>query len=77
MLVDIQWIGMVNILANRTVTTELIQGDFTPENCVMELEKLLDSTYRAHVLEDMRDSISTLGHGGAAAKAADAILSLF
>ena len=77
MLVDIQWIGMVNILANRTVTTELIQGDFTAENCVMELESLTDSRERARVLADMRDSVSRLGHGGAAAKAADAILSLF
>ena len=77
LLVDIQWIGMVNILANRTVTTELIQGDFTAENCILELEGLLDPTERAHVLADMRESVSTLGHGGAAAKAAEAILSLF
>ncbi|MBQ0159357.1 MAG: hypothetical protein KBT28_01865 [Bacteroidales bacterium] len=77
MLVDIQWIGMVNILANRTVTTELIQNDFTAENCVMELESLIDPHERARVLADMRGSVSRLGHGGAAAKAADAILSLF
>ncbi|MDO5450573.1 MAG: lipid-A-disaccharide synthase [Akkermansia sp.] len=77
LLVDINWIGMVNILQNRTVTTELIQGDFNAENCVEELESLMNPAERAQVLAGMRESVARLGHGGAAAKAAEAVLSLF
>lgn len=77
LLVNIKWLGMVNILINRTITTELIQGDFTVDKCIAELERLTTPEPRAQVLADMKESMATLGHGGAAAKAAEAILSLF
>lgn len=76
-LVKIQWLGMVNILINRSITTELLQGDFCVDKCIVELERLTSPEPRAQVLADMRESVSLLGHGGAAAKAAEAVLSLF
>lgn len=77
MVVHIKWLGMVNILIDRTITTELIQSDFTADKCIAELERLTTPEPRAQVLADMRESMALLGHGGAAGKAAEAILSLF
>ena len=76
-ILTIKYIGMVNILVDKPVTRELIQHDFNVENCIAELERLTTPEPREQVLADMRDSMSKLGHGGAAAKAAEAVLSLF
>lgn len=77
MLLTIKYIGMVNILVDKPVTRELIQGDFNVKNCIEELEKLTAPETRAPALAGMKESMDTLGHGGAAAKAAEAVLSLF
>lgn len=77
MLLTIKYIGMVNILVDKPVTRELIQGDFNVKNCIEELEKLTAPETRAQALAGMKESMDTLGHGGAAAKAAEAVLSLF
>ena len=76
-ILTIKYIGMVNILVDKPVTRELIQHDFNVENCIAELERLTTPKPREQVLADMRDSMARLGHGGAAAKAAEAVLSLF
>ena len=47
------------------------------ENCIAELEKLVTPETREQVLAGMKESMDMLGHGGAAGKAADALLSLF
>ena len=44
---------------------------------ISELERLTQPESRAKVQAEMQESMSTLGHGGAAAKAAEAVLSLF
>ncbi|MBE6410420.1 MAG: lipid-A-disaccharide synthase [Akkermansiaceae bacterium] len=76
-ILTIKYIGMVNILVDKPVTRELIQHDFNVENCISELERLTTPEPREKILTDMRESMSRLGHGGAAAKAAEAVLSLF
>ena len=77
MVLTIKYIGMVNILIDKPVTKELIQNDFNVDNCIAELEKLTTPETRARILAGMKESMDSLGHGGAAAKAADAVLSLF
>lgn len=77
MLLTIKYIGMVNILADKAVTKELIQQDFNAGACTVELEKLTTPATRREVLDGMAESVARLGHGGAAAKAAEAVLSLF
>jgi len=77
MVLTIKYIGMVNILIDKPVTKELIQNDFNVDNCIAELEKLTTPETRARTLAGMKESMDSLGHGGAAAKAADAVLSLF
>ncbi len=77
LLLTIKYIGMVNILVDKPVTRELIQQDFNVANCMEELEKLTDPQGRAEALAGMKESMDTLGHGGAAAKAAEAVRALF
>lgn len=77
LLLTIKYIGMVNILVDKPVTKELIQQDFNVDACIAELEKLTTPGTRQETLEGMAESVARLGYGGAAAKAADAILSLF
>jgi lipid-A-disaccharide synthase len=43
-VVKIQHIGLVNIVADRTVCPELIQQDATPEAMVLEISKLMAET---------------------------------
>lgn len=77
-ILTIKYIGMVNILADKPVTRELIQHEFNVPNCIAELEKLMTPASRAEVLAGMHDSVDCLcQQGGAAAKAAQAVLSLF
>lgn len=76
-LLKIKYLGMVNILVNKEVVRELVQHEFNTENCIAELERLMNEETRARMLEGMQESIARLGHGGAAGKAADAICSLF
>lgn len=77
LILTIKYIGMVNILADKPVTRELIQHEFNVENCMAELEKLVTHGPRKRILEGMAESMARLGHGGASAKAAEAVLSLF
>ncbi len=76
LILTIRFIGMVNILADRPVVRELIQQDFTAEAALAELERLMQPELRERVLREMRESVSRLGYGGAAAKAAEAILAM-
>ena len=73
---NIRFIGMVNILADAPVTKELIQQDFNVENCLAELDLLTSPEHKPRILADMAASVARLGHGHAAAKAAEAILAL-
>lgn len=77
MILTIKYIGMVNILIDKPVTRELIQQDFNVDSCIAELEKLTTPDTRSQVLDGMKESMDRLGHGGAARKAAAAVLSLF
>ncbi len=76
MVLTIKYIGMVNILVDKPVTRELIQGEFNVENCVAELERLTSEPGRSETLAGMAESVGRLGHGGAAAKAAEAVLAM-
>src|SRR5277367_6251210 len=40
-VVKVPFIAMVNLIANREVVPELIQGDFTPANVVLHLRRLM------------------------------------
>lgn len=76
LLIKIKFLGMVNILGQRPVVKELIQGKMTPLAVLAELEHLMEPHARQEVLDGMRESVNKLGEGGAAQRAAQAVAKL-
>lgn len=76
MVLTIKYIGMVNILEDKPITRELIQHEFNVPNCIAELERLTTPGPREEVLAGMREATNHLGRGGAAVRAAEAIVAL-
>lgn len=71
LLVGVRHIGLPNIVAGRTVCDELIQRDCTPERIRDELLALApDGPRREAQLAAFREIRSSLGGGGATARAA-------
>lgn len=75
LLIRVKWIGLVNLVAGRTVVTELIQHEATGERVYHEVRRLLDD--RA-AYEEMKRSLqavkASLGEPGASRRAAQAVL---
>lgn len=68
-------VGLVNILAKRTVCRELIQGDMTPTTVADEMARILtNADYRGAMLDGMREVNALIGPSGATARAAEQIL---
>jgi lipid-A-disaccharide synthase len=74
-LIRVKWIGLVNLIAGRSVVPELIQGEATAERLIRETERLLNDR-RAY--DEMRKSLQqvrdTLGEPGASMRAAKVVL---
>ena len=74
MLVQVEHIGMVNIVAGRGLCPEFIQGDATPSRLASALEPLLDETpERAQMVVGLEQVRQALGEGGCAERAAEVI----
>ncbi len=70
-LVDIKFISLVNLIMDREVVRELIQGELTVDSLSTELERLLsDGPYREGMLADLAELRNRLGGPGASAKVA-------
>ena len=71
-LVRVPFIGMVNLVAERLVAPELVQGDATPERLAQAVLPLLDgnSSERRAQLEGIAEVRRRLGGPGAAQRAA-------
>ena len=73
-LVRVERVGMVNIVAGRTVCPEFIQGAATPvalSDAVLPL--LEDSPERASQVDGLKEVVDALGRGGAEQRAAEII----
>ncbi len=61
--VKVKYISLVNLIANKQVVKELIQGMFTAENLTMELKLLLDDKVYVHTIlngyNDIREALGT------------------
>lgn len=78
MVIKVDHLGMINVLAGREVVREFIQARCTPELLAGELRRLLgDPAARDRQLAEVARVVSTLGEGGAAGRAAEAILRWF
>ncbi|MBZ5515196.1 MAG: lipid-A-disaccharide synthase [Acidobacteriia bacterium] len=75
LLVKVPHYSMVNLLAGKQVVPELMQSKFNPRNLATQLEYLLDHPQaRATMVEDLKSVRGRLGPGGAAGRAAEAVI---
>lgn len=74
LLVRGRFVGLPNIVVNRSIVPELLQEDATPENISREILSLVnDRVRREAMLSGFKEVKAALGGGGAAARAAAAI----
>lgn len=74
-LIRIKWIGLVNIVAGRSVVTELIQQEATPERMSAETSRLLADGRAAGAMRmELRRVREALGSSGASRRAAAVVL---
>ena len=70
-MIKVNFISLVNLVMNKQVVTELIQGDLNEGNVVKELDELLHNGKRQRkLLEDYEELKDRLGNVGASEKAA-------
>ena len=70
----IKYISLVNLVMDAPVVPELIQADFNPETLANHLEKIIAGPGRDQQLNDLQRLREKLGSGGAAHRAAKAIV---
>lgn len=68
--IQVPYISLVNLIANKGVVKEMIQGDMNAETIAKELELLVaDESYRKHMLADYDNIYKTLDIGSASENA--------
>ncbi len=76
-LVDVPFISLVNLVSEKEVVKELIQGDLTTKNLRLELQKILpDGSRYLTIKKDYEQLYEKLGGEGASKEAARLILDL-
>jgi lipid-A-disaccharide synthase len=75
-IVDVKFISLVNLIMDRQVIKELIQGDFNEKNLENELTAILDERNRTRIISDYALLREKLGGSGASKRAARAISSM-
>jgi len=73
-IINLDYISLVNLIMDKEVVTELIQGDFNTKKLKEELTKITDSYNRAVMFLDYYDLEQELGGKGANDKTAKLIV---
>jgi lipid-A-disaccharide synthase len=76
-IVNLQFISLVNLIMDREVVKELIQGDFNVKQLREELDKILDLKKRGDLQKDYKELKTKLGGIGASRKTAELIVDSF
>lgn len=72
-LVKLKFISLVNLILNKEVVTELIQGDFNSERITKELSLILEGSVREAQFEAYHELETKLGGPGASQNVAELI----
>lgn len=72
-IIKLDYISLVNLIMEREVVKELIQGEFNRKNLQQELEKILDDENRETIFEAYYELEKKLGGKGASEKTATLI----
>jgi len=73
-LITVDHYGLVNLVADERVSTELMQDDLNGERLANELLLLLDKERNEEARQHLREVADQLGEGGASLRAAEAII---
>jgi len=77
LLIRVKWIGLVNLVAGRSLVPEIIQHDVTPERLTEEAAHLLrDRAASRQMREGLRAVRDALGEPGASQRAAAVVLAV-
>ncbi len=75
-MIDVPHYGLINLIAGKRVTRELIQNELTGKILSDELLRLLEPDVNTAMRVELKIAADKLGHGGASKRAAEAILNL-
>lgn len=76
-LVDVKYISLVNLILNKPLLTELIQGDLTVNALKNELTKVLpNSPHQLQLLEGYKELFAKMGTSGTSNRVANKIIEL-
>lgn len=76
-LIKVKWIGLVNIIAEKRIVPELLQGDVRGDLIAAEALKILkDDNYRKEMLANLAEVKEKLGTPGAARRVAQMALEM-
>ncbi len=73
-IIKVKYIALVNLIMEKELVKELIQGDFNEENLFEELDKLLNTNEVAPILAGYKDLRKRLGEKGASERTAKKML---
>lgn len=76
-IITLKFISLVNLIMDKEVVKELIQGDFNTPNINKELKKILDPAHRANLLKQYDELEKRLGGAGASFNTANLIVKNF
>ena len=69
-IIKLDYISLVNLIMDREVVKELIQGEFNQKNLKLELQKILSEKQRERIFSDYFELEQKLGGAGASEKTA-------
>lgn len=73
-IITLKYISLVNLIMDKEVVKELIQGELNYKNLKKELQKILDTNHRNNLIKEYNLLESKLGGEGASAKTAKLII---
>jgi lipid-A-disaccharide synthase len=73
-LITAEHYGLINLIAEERLVTELMQNDFTGETLAQELMWLLDREHNAELHARLEEAVAKLGGEGASDRAAAAVI---
>ncbi len=76
-IINVDHVGLVNIVAGKRLVPELIQQDATPQNMADAISKMLhDPAYYKEITDGLEGVRGQLGDAGASSRAADVVMEL-
>lgn len=73
-IINLEYISLVNLIMEREVVKELIQGEFNVKNLKTELHKILSNSSRSQMFNDYYELEQKLGGSGASDETATLIV---